>query len=251
VAKVAGSNPAGPISADFLNEELFVNSEMRVMFALLVCFLVFPAVYAMNLPMEASMSELCDQLKQFKAFDNMTIDVHNFNASQLMQQVGMENLLQYAQGMNLTEEELAMLQNMSEEDLRNMGFPENMEFNPFEDSPILSIASAINKTTTLDVYYNRSNCLEVTMVIEDGELKNIAFGDYGATPLYLKLDLIFVEDVIRIMSESSDREGLSLIGLYFRVGTRVMSAFFDGSLVISPIWGVFDLWRAFNTFMAT
>ncbi len=223
---------------------------------------LFPAIFIMLSPalaqqvgsiMGESMSELCEQMQTIRELGNVTIPLSNLSTFGLINTIGMDNLLkimseEQKSSLNISEE---MMRNLTEEDLKRMGFEfgegdikEYLQNNPFYD-----IAMAINKTTTLHVFYNKTECIQLTMNIDKGNFESITIGHYNRTELYIKVDLLFVEEIMKMVEENKDKTGISAVFFYMGLGKRLVGALLDGSLVVSPIWGIFDIYRAFMGLM--
>ncbi len=226
-------------------------------------FIILPLTLAQTLNMnqlsDIPMDQLCEQMQIANMFENSTIYLNE--TSLMFQELDNKTLDEVLgdidpsllpPGFDEIPEEFS---NLTIKDLEDLGLIENSGFQGIdmsileEGSIIFEIAGAINKTTTIDVDYNNTDCIQVTINIENGEPKSLYFGENQGTPLYLKLDLIFLEDIFNIMRENQGATGFSSIMLYMQVGGRVMSALFSGQLLISPIWGVFDLFNALGVLM--
>jgi len=112
----------------------------------------------------------------------------------------------------------------------------------YEGNPLIEALVGLNKDILINITYNGTKCTSIFLDVENRTLKEVRFEE-GNYSVFMKLDLLFVDELLQEFEKVRDKGGLSLVMGYLNLLSTFLKALMRGDVVVRPIWFVFDFWN--------
>jgi len=115
----------------------------------------------------------------------------------------------------------------------------DMFIQDFEENPMMMAFLMMNETITVKVDFNKTECVQFHLIVENETLENMVFGAQNLTGIYIKIDTIFLEEIRQKLFGLDSKNNAEKFFTVLDIAGKFMGAFFNGNLVIKPFSIVF------------